>query len=61
MESLIEIETMSNEALAMSLRLPNAKVTLYSDAGHGSLFQHVRAFGHEVLRFLREDHNGSPW
>ena len=38
---------------AMSQRLPNAKVILYSDAGHGFLFQHAQEFGHEVLRFLR--------
>jgi pimeloyl-ACP methyl ester carboxylesterase len=37
---------------AMSQRLPNAKVILYSDAGHGFLFQHAEEFGHEVLRFL---------
>ncbi len=38
---------------AMSQRLPNAKVILYSDAGHAFLFQHADDFGHEVLRFLR--------
>jgi pimeloyl-ACP methyl ester carboxylesterase len=37
---------------AMSQRLPNAKVVLYSDAGHGFLFQHSEEFGREVLRFL---------
>lgn len=37
---------------AMSQRLPNAKVILYSDAGHGFLFQHVDEFGREVLKFL---------
>lgn len=38
---------------AMSQRLPNAKVILYSDAGHAFLFQHAEEFGQEVLRFLR--------
>jgi pimeloyl-ACP methyl ester carboxylesterase len=38
---------------AMSQRLPNAKVILYSDAGHAFLFQHAEGFGREVLRFLR--------
>lgn len=38
---------------AMSQRLPNAKVILYSDAGHAFLFQHAEGFGQEVLRFLR--------
>ncbi|MCZ9342064.1 alpha/beta hydrolase, partial [Streptomyces sp. TRM76130] len=28
----------------MSQRLPNAKVILYSDAGHGFLFQHPEDF-----------------
>jgi len=38
---------------AMSQRLPNAKVILYSDAGHAFLFQHADDFAHEVLNFLR--------
>lgn len=38
---------------AMSQRLPNAKVILYSDAGHALLFQHAGDFGHEVLNFLQ--------
>ncbi len=38
---------------AMSQRLPNAKVILYSDAGHAFLFQHAGDFGREVLNFLR--------
>jgi pimeloyl-ACP methyl ester carboxylesterase len=37
---------------AMSQRLPHAKVILYSDAGHGFLFQHPEEFGHDVLEFL---------
>ncbi|MHC5905340.1 alpha/beta fold hydrolase [Streptomyces sp. S6] len=37
---------------AMSQRLPDAKVVLYSDAGHGFLFQHPEDFAHEVNRFL---------
>lgn len=38
---------------AMSQKLPDAKIVLYSDAGHGFLFQHVEDFAHEVDRFLR--------
>lgn len=37
---------------AMAGRLPNAKVVLYSDAGHGFLFQHLVDFTGEVLSFL---------
>jgi pimeloyl-ACP methyl ester carboxylesterase len=39
---------------AMSQRLPNAKIVLYSDAGHGFLFQHIDDFADEVDRFLRQ-------
>jgi pimeloyl-ACP methyl ester carboxylesterase len=37
---------------AMTARIANAKLVLYSDAGHGFLFHHVMDFGHELLRFL---------
>ncbi|MET8564534.1 alpha/beta hydrolase [Streptomyces flaveolus] len=37
---------------AMSQVLPDAKIVLYSDAGHGFLFQHHEDFAHEVNRFL---------
>jgi pimeloyl-ACP methyl ester carboxylesterase len=36
----------------MSQRLPNATIVLYSDAGHGFLFQHHNEFGREVVDFL---------
>ncbi len=38
---------------AMSQRLPNGKVVLYSDAGHAFLFQHYADFAREVCEFLR--------
>ena len=38
---------------AMSQHLADAKVVLYSDAGHAFLFQHIEDFAHEVSRFLR--------
>ena len=37
---------------SMARRLPQAKILLYSDAGHGFLFQHADDFSDEVLRFL---------
>ncbi len=37
---------------AMSQKLPDAKVVLYSDAGHGFLYQHIEDFAHEVNCFL---------
>jgi pimeloyl-ACP methyl ester carboxylesterase len=39
---------------AMSQRLPNGKIILYSDAGHGFLFQHYGDFAREVAEFLRQ-------
>jgi pimeloyl-ACP methyl ester carboxylesterase len=40
-------------SFAMVRVLPDAKLVLYSDAGHGFLFQHVEDFAREVLAFLR--------
>lgn len=40
-------------SFAMMGVLPDAKLVLYSDAGHGFLFQHVEDFAREVLAFLR--------
>ena len=36
----------------MARRLPNARLTIYPDSGHGGVFQHHRAFVSEVLDFL---------
>jgi pimeloyl-ACP methyl ester carboxylesterase len=40
---------------AMSQKLPNTKLVIYGDAGHGFLFQHAEDFGREVLTFLGRD------
>ncbi|WP_374021739.1 alpha/beta fold hydrolase [Mycobacterium sp. HNNTM2301] len=42
----------SYASYVMSQKLPDAKVVLYSDAGHGFLFQHITDFAHDVNRFL---------
>lgn len=42
----------SYASYAMSQRLPDAKVLLYSDAGHGFLFQHITDFARDINRFL---------
>ena len=34
--------------------LPNAKLVLYSDAGHAFLFQHLENFTAEVKAFLND-------
>lgn len=38
----------------MARRLPNARLTIYPDSGHGGVFQHYRAFVPAVLDFLAE-------
>ena len=38
---------------AMSQRLPDARLILYPDAGHGFLFQYAAEFGRQVNEFLR--------
>jgi pimeloyl-ACP methyl ester carboxylesterase len=36
----------------LSQNLPNAKLIIYPDSGHGALFQYHTDFGNEVIRFL---------
>lgn len=38
----------------MARRLPNARLTIYPDSGHGGVFQHHAAFVPAVLRFLAD-------
>jgi pimeloyl-ACP methyl ester carboxylesterase len=40
-------------SFAMTNVLPDAKLVIYSDAGHGFLYQHVHDFTRDVLNFLR--------
>ena len=40
-------------SFALTSTLPDAKLVIYSDAGHGFLYQHVHDFTLEVLKFLR--------
>ena len=42
----------------LAKRLPNARLAIYPDAGHGGIFQHHTAFVAEALTFL-ESANGS--
>ena len=42
----------------LAKRLPNARLTIYPDAGHGGIFQHHNAFVAEALTFL-ESASGS--
>jgi pimeloyl-ACP methyl ester carboxylesterase len=38
----------------MARRLPNARLTIYPDSGHGGIFQHHQAFVPAVLDFLAD-------
>jgi pimeloyl-ACP methyl ester carboxylesterase len=40
-------------SLTMATNIPNAKVVLYPDAGHGSLFQYSMDFTRQVNIFLQ--------
>jgi pimeloyl-ACP methyl ester carboxylesterase len=42
----------SSHSADMARRLPNAKLTIYPDSGHGGVFQHHRDFVPAVLDFL---------
>jgi pimeloyl-ACP methyl ester carboxylesterase len=49
----IMIPTFQSYALAQAI--PNARLIIYPDSGHGFLFQYPREFGDEVIRFLGEE------
>ncbi|MQS76203.1 alpha/beta fold hydrolase [Companilactobacillus halodurans] len=38
----------------LNRRIPNSTLIIYSDAGHGSLFQHFKRFSTSVIQFLEE-------
>lgn len=44
----------SGHSADMARRLPNAKLTIYPDSGHGGVFQHHQAFVPAVLDFLAD-------
>jgi len=44
----------SSHSADMAHRLPNAKLKIYPDAGHGGVFQHHRAFVAAVRDFLAD-------
>ncbi|MCB1498100.1 MAG: alpha/beta hydrolase [Bauldia sp.] len=49
----IMIPTYQSYALAQVV--PNARLVLYPDSGHGFLFQYPEHFGDEVVRFLEDE------
>jgi pimeloyl-ACP methyl ester carboxylesterase len=42
----------SSHSADMARRLPNARLKIYPDSGHGGVFQHHRTFVPDALRFL---------
>lgn len=44
----------SSHSTDMARRLPNARLVIYPDSGHGGVFQHHRAFVQTVLDFLAD-------
>ena len=42
----------SSNSVDLARRLPNARLKLYPDAGHGGIFQYHEEFVEEVLEFL---------
>ena len=47
-----DVMVASEHSVDLANRLPNAKVVIYPDSGHGGVFQHHREFVLEVLEFL---------
>ena len=46
-------------SFTLSARLPNAQLIIYPDSGHGSLFQHARAYTSHVSEFLDRNVGGN--
>ena len=44
----------SSHSADMARRIPNSRLTIYPNSGHGGIFQHHREFVTEVLEFLGE-------
>jgi pimeloyl-ACP methyl ester carboxylesterase len=45
----------SSHSADMARRLPNAKLRIYPNSGHGGVFQHHRSFVSDALQFLAEE------
>jgi pimeloyl-ACP methyl ester carboxylesterase len=42
----------TSSSIALFDALPNAKLSIFPNAGHGAIFQHADAFVDQTLRFL---------
>jgi pimeloyl-ACP methyl ester carboxylesterase len=47
-----DVMVASSHSADLARRIPNAKLTIYPDSGHGGVFQHHRQFVPAVLEFL---------
>src|SRR5438067_5317333 len=47
-----DVMVASSHSVEMARRLPDAKLRIYPDAGHGGIFQYHREFVEEALEFL---------
>lgn len=47
-----DVMVASEHSIDMANRIPNAKVVIYPNSGHGGVFQYHRQFVPEVLDFL---------
>jgi pimeloyl-ACP methyl ester carboxylesterase len=47
-----DVMVASSHSADLARRIPNAKLTIYPDSGHGGVFQHHREFVPAVLEFL---------
>ena len=45
----------SEHSAGMAARLPQARLRIYPNSGHGGIFQHHREFVAEALEFLGEE------
>jgi pimeloyl-ACP methyl ester carboxylesterase len=50
----------SSHSADMARRLPNARLTIYPDSGHGGVFQHHEHFVPEALAFLTSSVEAVP-
>jgi len=50
-----DVMVASSQSRVLAERIPNAKLTIYPDSGHGGIFQHHQQFVPAVLEFLQAD------
>ena len=50
-----DVMVASSQSHALAERIPNAKLTIYPDSGHGGIFQYHEQFVPAVLEFLAAD------